>query len=178
MRLEVKNTRRTLVLSKVKCVSRQREELKITRVYTQQILGSPGPPFLGQSQKSICGRKGDSLAKAPGHLKPYRGISGVLPALLPCPVLKAHGLGGGEGQALCWVAPGQLGHLGTSYSLRMTPPVCVMVTHAGGGTPSGRPIHPLPRRVLSARCCIMGGYRTDLLQTPAGLENPEETNQE
>lgn len=34
LRLEVKNTRRTLVLSKVKCVTRQREKLKITRVYT------------------------------------------------------------------------------------------------------------------------------------------------
>lgn len=58
LRLEVKNTRRTLVLSKVKCVTRQREELKITRVYTQQILGFPGPPFLASPRNPSVAARG------------------------------------------------------------------------------------------------------------------------
>lgn len=87
LRLEVKNTRRTLVLSKVKCVTRQREEPKITRVYTQQIPGFPRLPSPGQSQESICGCKEDSQAKAPGHPKSCRGQGSSSPPL-PCHVLK------------------------------------------------------------------------------------------
>lgn len=90
LRVEVKNTRQTLVLSKVKCVTRQREELKITCVYTQQSLGFPGtptPPFLGQSQESICGCKGDSQDKAPGHPEPLRCEGSQGSSRLPFPVM-------------------------------------------------------------------------------------------
>lgn len=75
LRLEVKNTRRTLVLSKVKCVSRQREELKITRVYTQQILGSPAtPPFLASTRNPSVATTGTAWPK-PQAIRSHAGGS-------------------------------------------------------------------------------------------------------
>lgn len=168
LRLEVKNTRRTLVLSKVKCVTRQREKLKITRVYTPQILGFPG-----QSQESICGRKGDSQAKAPGHPKTCRGVSG--PPASQSLSLRPVGLAAWAGR---WGDRPYAGWPLASWAilelarLRMTLPACVMASHGGGGTHDR--IHPLPRRVLSARCCSMSGRGTGLLQTLAGQGNLEE----
>lgn len=103
-----------------------------------------------------------------------RGISGVLPPPFPCHILKARGmrgwqpgLGGGKGQALCWVAPGQPGHLGTSYRLRVTLSVCAMVSHAGGGIHHRADPFTLFQGQRCAHCCIMGGHGRGL----AGLGN-------
>lgn len=73
LRVEVKNTRQTLVLSKVKCVTRQREELKITCVYTQQCLGFPSPPtppFLANPRNPSVAARGTARPKSQGIQSP------------------------------------------------------------------------------------------------------------
>lgn len=88
LRLEVKNTRRTLVLSKVKCVTRQREEPKITRVYTQQIPGFPCSPLLVSPRNlSVAARR--TAKPKPQDIQSHAGGRG--PPRLPFPVMSSRG---------------------------------------------------------------------------------------
>lgn len=91
VRLEVKNTRRTLVLSKVKCVTRQPGGAENNPCLHSADSWLPRPPLPGRSQESICGRGGKGQGKALGHPKPLRGggPQGSLPPRLPRHVPKA-----------------------------------------------------------------------------------------
>lgn len=121
VRLEVKNTRRTLVLSKVKCVTRQPGGAENNPCLHSADSWLPRPPLPGRSQESICGRGGKGQGKALGHPKPLRGGDPRGPFRLASPVMSPRHAGVTGQQPVCCVAPRQLCRPRTGYRLRLTP---------------------------------------------------------